>query len=171
MSTIKISASDHVLGDINAPIELVEYGDYQCSYCGQAYYIVKDLQKKLGKKLKFIFRNYPLEDLHPYAVHAALAAEAAHLQNRFWEMHDVLYENQRRLDDSSIISYARDMGLDTRLFEKEFGSEETVKKLQEDVASGDKAGVRGTPTFFVNGKKYDGNWADAEFLRYLELLI
>ncbi|MDL2322658.1 DsbA family protein [Bacteroidales bacterium OttesenSCG-928-A17] len=171
MSFIKITPSDHIQGNAEAPIELVEYGDYQCSYCGQAYYIVKNLQRKLGKDLKFVFRNYPLEELHPNAMHAAIAAETAAEMGKFWEMHDILFENQRRLDDSSLIHYAQKIGLDVNLFEKEFGSSAIVEKVKYDIDSGNKNGVSGTPSFFVNGKFFDGNWTGPEFLKYLKSLI
>lgn len=171
MSLVTLTKTDHIQGDKNAAIELVEYGDYQCPYCGQAYFIVKDIQKKLGKNLKFVFRNYPLEQLHPYAFHAAIAAETAGLQGKFWEMHDMLLENQRHLDDPSLIRYAKELGLDLKKFEQEFGDETTVQKIENDVNSGNRAGVEGTPTFFVNGKLYEGNWTGSEFLEDLKSLI
>jgi Protein-disulfide isomerase len=171
MSFVKVTSSDHIQGESEAPIELVEYGDYQCSYCGQAYFIIKNIQKEMGKDLKFIFRNYPLEDLHPNALHAAIAAETAANHGKFWEMHDTLFENQRRLDDSAIISYAQKIGLDVKSFEKEFGSQSTIEKVEYDTASGNKAGVEGTPTFFVNGKRFNGNWTNSSFLEYLKSLV
>jgi protein-disulfide isomerase len=171
MSLEKVSGSDHIQGSANAPIVLVEYGDYQCPYCGQAYYIVKNLQKKLGDKLQFVFRNYPLTDLHPHALHAAIAAETAAIEDKFWEMHDIVFENQRRLDDQSLVGYAQKIGLDAEKFKKDFGGDPSKEKVREDVASGNKAGVEGTPTFFVNGKYFDGNWTNEEFLEYLESLV
>jgi len=171
MSFVKVTSSDHIQGDPKAPVELVEYGDYQCSYCGQAYYIIKNIQKKMGEDLKFVFRNYPLEDLHPNALHAAIAAETAVAQGKFWEMHDMLYENQRHLDDSAIINYAREVGLDVKSFEKEFGSQSTVEKVEYDIETGNKAGVQGTPSFFVNGKFFDGDWNNSTFLDYLKSLV
>lgn len=171
MNFVKVTSSDHVQGDINAPIELVEYGDYQCSYCGQAYYVVKGLQKKLGKDLKFIFRNYPIEEIHPNAFHAAIAAETAALHGKFWEMHDILYENQHRLDDSAIVNYVQKIGLDSKLFEKEFGSHSIIEKIEYDMKTGNQSGVRGTPTFFINGKMFEGNWMDPQFSTYLKSLL
>lgn len=168
MSLAKVTDADHIQGQADAAIELVEYGDYQCPYCGQAYYIVKEIQKKLGDKLKFVFRNYPLEQLHPYAVHAAVAAETAAMQGKFWEMHDILFENQRHLEDSSLVRYAKEIGLDVSKFEKDFGSDELVEKVDRDIASGNRAGVQGTPSFYVNGKKFEGNWTGPEFIKYLE---
>ena len=171
MNFVKVTSSDHVQGDMKAPIELVEYGDYQCSYCGQAYYIIKNLQRKLGKNLKFVFRNYPLEELHPEALHAAIAAETAAIQGKFWEMHDILYENQHRLDDNALIAYAQKIGLDIKLFEKEFGSHSAIEKIRYDIESGNRSGVRGTPSFFINGEHFDGNWTDPRFAAYLKSLI
>ena len=171
MSLLKIKPSDHVKGNEKAPIELVEFGDYQCSYCRQAYYIVKDLQEKLGDNLRFAFRNYPLEDIHPNAMHAAIAAETAATMGKFWEMHDILFENQQSLDDSSLINYAKEIGLDTNSFEKEFGSQPTIDKVEYDISSGNRLGVAGTPTFFVNGKYFNGNWMNTDFLTYLKSFI
>lgn len=171
MSFIKVTLADHIQGEENASIELVEYGDYQCSYCRDAYFIIKNIQKKMGKDLKFVFRNYPLEELHPNALHAAIAAETSATMGKFWEMHDILFENQNRLDDSAIIDYARKIGLNVNLFEKEFGSNSIVDKVEYDIETGNKAGVRGTPTFFVNGKRFNGNWGDPDFLSYLKSLV
>jgi protein-disulfide isomerase len=171
MSLEKVTSADHAQGPAEAPITLVEYGDYQCPYCGQAYNIVKNLQKKLGDKVRFIFRNYPLQDLHPYALHAAIAAETANIEGKFWEMHDIIFENQRRLDDASLTAYAKEIGLDKNKFQNDFGSKPTVDKVNADVESGNKAGVDGTPSFFVNGKFFEGNWTNSEFLQYLENLL
>src|SRR5579862_6325481 len=104
---------DHIQGPIDAPIALVEYGDYECPYCGEAYPVVKAIQERLGDRLCFAFRNFPLANSHPHAEHAAEAAEAAGAQGKFWEMHDMLYENQVALDDESLARYAKALGLDT----------------------------------------------------------
>src|SRR6202044_1590923 len=112
MATLKVpvTTEDHAQGPANAPVTLVEYGDYECPYCGQAYPIVKELQKLEGKSLRFVFRNFPLAQVHPHAVHAAYAAEAAAKQGKFWEMHDKLYENQQALEDHDVLMYAREIG-------------------------------------------------------------
>ena len=165
---VTVNSSDHFQGPANAPITLVEYGDYQCPYCGQAYYIVKNLQKHLGDKLRFVFRNFPLEDLHPNALHASIASETAGLEGKFWEMHDILFENQRRLDYASLVKYAKEIGLDAVKFEHDFGDKSTVEKVEADLESGGAAGVDGTPYFFVNGVLFEGNWTNNEFLEYLE---
>jgi len=109
-----VSSKDHFQGNENARIELLEFGDYQCPHCGRAYPIIKSIQKKLGKELKFVFRNFPLAEIHPNAVHAALAAEAASAQGKFWEMHDIIFENQSRLDDASLFRYGEKIGLNRR---------------------------------------------------------
>jgi Protein-disulfide isomerase len=171
MNFLKIKSSDHIQGSINASIELIEYGDYQCSYCRQAHHVVKDLLQKLGENLKFVFRNYPLEEIHLHALHASIAAETAALHGKFWEMHDMLYENQHDLDDSAIVSYALRIGLDPKMFEKEFGSQSTIDKIKYDIESGNRSGVQGTPSFFVNGEHFDGDWTNPQFFRYLKSLI
>jgi protein-disulfide isomerase len=171
MNVVRVSRTDHIQGTIKAPVTLVEYGDYQCPYCGQAYYIVKNFQKKLGESLRFIFRNFPLEDLHPHAFHAALAAETAGFRGKFWEMHDMLFENQRYLDDRSLAEYAQKIGLEKDQFEQDFANEWVRKKVAEDMTSGKAAKVDGTPYFFVNGRLFEGNWTTNEFLEYLESFI
>ena len=171
MNLEKITSTDHVQGTSDAVITLVEYADYQCPYCRDAFYIVKELQKKLGNCLKVVFRNYPLQDLHAHALNAAVASETAAIQNKFWEMHDMLFENQRQLQDSALIRYAEEIGLDMEKFKNDFGSNPTIEKVKQDIDFGNKAGVEGTPTFFVNGVYFDGNWQNEEFLEYLESLV
>lgn len=171
MSAVKINSSDHVQGSLSAPIVLVEYADYQCPYCAQAYPIIQQLQKKFGDKMVFVFRNYPIQELHPYALHAAIAAETANLQGKFWEMHDIIFQNQRKLDDDSLMKYAKEIGLDLEKFKNDFGSKTTVSKVKEDMESGNELGVQGTPAFYVNGKFFTGNWTSIEFVDYLDSLI
>jgi protein-disulfide isomerase len=163
-----VSKKDHVQGGHNASVELLEYGDYQCPYCGQAYPIVKELQRQLGSKLSFVFRNFPLRKVHPYAMHAAMASEAASLQGRFWEMHDILFENQPDLDQQSVIQYAKSIGLVITQFESDLKSPDIEKKVLSDFQGGLMSGVNATPTFFVNGDKYEGDWTAHNFLLYLK---
>ena len=162
-----VSSKDHISGSSTAALELVEYGDYQCSYCGKAYYIMKDVQKALRKQIRFVFRNFPLTEVHPDAFNAALAAEAAGLQNNFWEMHDMLYENQENLDMPSIISYAQAIELDVSQFEDDIQSKAISDKVEADFESGIRSGVKGTPSFFINRQKYNGDWSDTELTQYL----
>jgi protein-disulfide isomerase len=156
--TMPVSARDHAQGSSHAAVTLVEYGDYECPHCGRAYPIVKDVQRRMGTQLRFVFRNFPLREIHPHAQHAAEAAEAAGTQDRFWEMHDVLFENQHALDDQDLHDYAVDLGLDTARFDEELASHAHAKRVREDFSSGVRSGVNGTPTFFINGVRHDGSW-------------
>jgi protein-disulfide isomerase len=151
-----VSSRDHAQGLIDAPLTLVEYGDYQCPFCGAAYPVVKLLQEALGRKLRFVFRNFPLTQLHPYALLAAEAAEAAALQGKFWEMHDQIYEQQELLDPDLIPSWAEEIGLDLDKFGKEIEKGDVAARIKEDRRSGIRSGVNGTPTFYINGSRYDG---------------
>jgi|SRR5271154_322626 len=163
-----VSKEDHIQGSPSATIELLEYGDYQCPHCGYAFPIVKEIQRQLGDKLRFIFRNFPLRKIHPQAMSAAIAGEAAALQGKFWEMHEMLIENQRRLNHDSIIEYAESIGLDIDQFTKDIKSHVLEDKVMSDFQGGLRSGVNATPTFFVNGEKYDGDWASQGFLVYLQ---
>jgi protein-disulfide isomerase len=164
--TPPVSAQDHAAGPADAPVTLVEYGDYECPYCGMAYPVVKAVQRALGNQLRFVFRNFPLAEAHPHARLAAEAAEAAGAQGRFWEMHDVLFENQSALEPADIVGYAQSVGLDLTRFEQDIEAGTYTKKVRDDFRSGVRSGVNGTPTFFVNGERYDGSWANQEgFIR------
>jgi formate-nitrite transporter family protein len=168
--TQPVSALDHADGPADAPLTLVEYGDYQCSYCGAAYPVVKRLQKTLGKKLRFVFRNFPLTQAHPYALIAAEAAEAAALQGKFWEMHDLLFEQQTFLEPDMIPSWAKRIGLNLEKFEDDIKQGVVEKRIKEDRQSGIRSGVNGTPTFFINGTRYDGPTDYDSLLAALESL-
>ena len=154
--TPPVSARDHSEGHSKAPLTLVEYGDYQCPYCGAAYPVIKRLQKSLGSKLRFIFRNFPLTQAHPYAMVAAEAAEAAALQGKFWEMHDLIYENQEDLEPGALSAWAEQLGLNPEEFGTAIRDGEITKRIKEDRVSGIRSGVNGTPCFFINGARYDG---------------
>lgn len=168
--SLNLTSNDHIQGIEDASVELIEYADYQCPYCKKAYYIVREAQKVLGSQLKLVFRNFPLEDLHPFALQAAVASEIAATHGKFWEMHDMLLENQRNLDTQSLMRYAEEIGLNADKFKKEFGNPQYFDKVKADVDSGIENGVEGTPTFFINGKLFEGNWMDAEFIDYLNSL-
>ena len=155
---------DHVQGDPKAVLTLVEYGDYQCPFCGAAYPEVKKVQKELGSKLRFVFRNFPLTNIHEFAMTAAETAEAASVQGKFWEMHDFLYEHQATLGDHSVaLRYAKKLGLDTQRFEREIAQHVQEKRIKDDFMGGVRSGVNGTPTFYINGVRHDGP-AEAESL-------
>ena len=149
---------DHIQGPADAPVTLVEYGDYECPHCGRAYPIVKAIQKDMGKKLRFVYRNFPLRESHPHAQRAAEAAEAAGVQGRFWEMHDRLFERQFALEDDNLLEYAAELGLDVNRFWKEVVARVYEPRVREDFRSGVLSGVNGTPTFFINGVRYDDSW-------------
>jgi protein-disulfide isomerase len=154
--TVPVVKRDHIQGPIDAPIMLLEYGDYECPYCGAAYPIIKAIQEQLGKRLCFAFRNFPLVNSHPHAQHAAEAAEAASAQGKFWEMHDMLFENQEALDDEDIATYATTLGLDANRVMSEVLTGVHTARVREDFRSGAHGGVNGTPTFFINGVRYEG---------------
>jgi protein-disulfide isomerase len=147
---------DHVRGPFASPVTLVEYGDYECPFCGQAYYLVKDLGQRVGNLMRFVFRNFPLTTVHPHAERAAEAAEAAGAQGKFWEMHDLLFENQQSLEDQDLMKYAAKVGLDIPRFVREMREGRYLNRIREDFLSGARSGVNGTPTFFINGLRYDG---------------
>ena len=156
--TLPIGERDHILGSGDAPVTLVEYGDFECPHCGRAYPIVKQIQRRLGRRLRFVFRNFPLRESHPHSEHAAEAAEAAGAQGKFWEMHDRLFERQFALDDDYLVEYAGDLGLDAARVGRELAAGTYAPSVREDFRSGVTSGVNGTPTFFINGLRYDESW-------------
>ena|SRR5437899_1417723 len=153
---LPVAKRDHIQGPIDAPFALLEYGDYECPYCGDAHPIVQAVQRQLGDRLCFAFRNFPLVNSHPHAEHAAEAAEAGGVQGKFWEMHDMLFENQNALDDEDLARYAEALALDARRLISEVAAGAHSPRVREDFKSGARDGVNGTPTFFVNGVRYDG---------------
>jgi protein-disulfide isomerase len=157
MLSIPVGRRDHFQGPATAPITLVEYGDYECSYCGQAHFIVKNLQERLGEQLRFVFRNFPLTTAHPHAQHAAEAAEAAGAQHRFWEMHDTLYGHQKALSDRYLKGYASQIGLDLGRLNLEMVTHRYAVRIREDFLGGVRSGVNDTPTFFINDVRHYGS--------------
>ena len=156
-------ARDHVRGSEEAAVTLVEYGDFQCPYCGEAYPVVRELQERFGDQLRFVFRHMPLPDLHPRAPLAAEAAEAAAAQDRFWEMHDRLFEHQLELSDSDLREHARAAGVaDGERFDTELREGVHAGRVEEDFASGAQSGVPSTPRFFVNGMIHLGSASYSE---------
>jgi protein-disulfide isomerase len=150
---------DHIRGPDKAPAVLLEYGDYQCPYCGAAHPIVKAVQEQTGNDLQFVFRHFPLMTVHPVAELAAEAAEAAGAQGKFWEMHDMLYENQDQLDaPASLMEFAVAVRLDTERFAEELVRHVHAGKVRDNLLSGVRSGVQGTPTFFINGRRHDASW-------------
>jgi len=149
---------DHIQGPSAAPVTLVEYGDYQCPYCGAAYPIIKEVRSRMGDRLRFVFRNFPITTAHPQAEQAAEAAEAAGAQDRFWLMHDLLYENQRHLADEDLLRYAGQLGLDVDSFGRDLAEHVHAARVHDDFMSGVRSGVNGTPTFYINGVRHDDSY-------------
>ncbi len=156
--TPAVGERDHIQGPEDAPVTLVEYGDYECPYCGEAYPIVKELQSRPGNQMRFVFRNFPLSEAHPHAERAAEAAEAAAVQGKFWEMHDYLFEHQDALEDSDLVQYAEALGLDRSKFEHDIGSKAVKDRVHADFRGGLRSGVNGTPTFYINGMRHNGSF-------------
>ena len=162
---LPVSDRDHVEGPSNAPVTLVEYGDFQCPYCGQAFPVVKELQRRLGAQLRFVFRNFPLTEIHPEALHAAEAAEsvaASAGEKAYWAMHDTIFIHQRdsamALSDENLVRYAIAVGADGKRTADDLAYGTMVVRVREDFQSGVRSGVDGTPTFFINGARFDGAW-------------
>jgi protein-disulfide isomerase len=149
---------DHIQGPATAAVTLVEYGDYECPYCAQAYLIVKEVQERLGNKLRFVFRNYPLSKLRPHSYQSALAVETAAAQGKFWEMYDFLFKHGQSLTDDNLIQSAAKLGLQINKFDIEFRNRTHSRHVDEDIQSGEESGVTKTPTFFINGDRYDDSW-------------
>jgi protein-disulfide isomerase len=165
---VPVGPDDHVRGPADAKLTVVEYGDYQCPYCGQAYSIVEKLLTTFESSMRLVFRNLPLADVHPHAESAAEFAEAVALQDKFWPMHDVLYKNQRSLGDEALRTYVTDVGADLKKVEEALESGAPRDRVQADLEGAIRSGANGTPTFFVNGLRYDGSWFYDEFAEFLQ---
>ncbi|MRX40226.1 thioredoxin domain-containing protein [Flavobacterium sp. LC2016-23] len=155
-----VSTTDHTQGKKDADIVIVEYGDYQCPYCGAAYPVLKEIMNKYGKQIQFVFRNFPLSEMHQYARPAAIVAEAAALQGKFWEMHDAIYENQQYLSEPFLLELAEKLEIDSQQFNTDIKKPEVAAKIDSDFESGIMSGVNGTPSLFVNGRKFNGGPED-----------
>jgi protein-disulfide isomerase len=165
---VPVGEDDHAQGPAGAAVTLVEYGDFECPHCGRAYPIVKAVQRRLGKRLRFVFRHFPLAEIHLHAQHAAEAAEAAGAQGRFWEMHDRLFERQFALEDEQLVEYALELGLDAPRLARELAAHTYKPQVRDDFMSGVRSGVNGTPTFFINGVRYDDPWDEETIAAALE---
>jgi len=159
-----ITEDDHAQGRANASITLVQYCDYECPYTRASRHSVHRLQREFSDRIRFVFRHFPLEEIHPHARAAAAAAEAAGLQTDFWTMHEYLFEHQQTLQDADLQQYARELGLDPERFDRDRSSPDVEQRIDRDLASGDQSGVEGTPTFYVNGTRHDGGY-DLDSLR------
>jgi protein-disulfide isomerase len=164
---LPINDEDHVHGPASADFTLVEYGDYQCPDCGRLFQIIRDLQATLGDRLQIVYRHYPLNGIHPQAEEAAEAAEAAGAQNRFWEMHDLLFQNQTALQRKNLLAYGTSLSLDMNRFRGELKKRLYEDRVREDFRRGVQNGVYKTPGLFLNGVRHDGAWDRDTLLRTL----
>ena len=173
MSTLKVpvGASDHIQGDENAALTMVEYGDYECPHCGRAYPIVKRVQKHFGKRLRFVFRNFPLGEMHPHAEFAAETAEFAGTHGKFWEMHDLLFESQNRLGGELFQELAKRLKLASADLLTALETREFLDRVRADFAGGVRSGVNGTPTFFINGQRHDAPFEYADLVAAIEAVL
>ncbi|MGY3202461.1 Na+/H+ antiporter NhaA [Streptomyces sp. TE5632] len=160
--------TDHILGPPEAPLTLVEYGDFECPFCARATGVTQELRQRFGDRFRYVFRHLPLPDVHPHAELAARAATAAGLQGRFWEMHDLLYRHQDELDYQDSAGYAADLGLDVEKFLRDLDDEKTAERVRVDAASAEASGARGVPTFFIGNRRHTGPYDAATLARELE---
>ena len=162
--TLPVNDRDHILGPPDAPVTLVEYGDYECPYCVMAYPIVESIRRRMGDNMRFVFRHFPLTQIHPHAQHAAEMAEAAGERGKFWQMHGMLYQNQHALDDRDLILYAAQIGIPPERATTALSTHAFASRVREHFLSGVGSGVNGTPTFFINGVRHDGGWDERSLL-------
>jgi protein-disulfide isomerase len=155
---VAVTENDHIQGDLAAEISLVEYGDYQCPHCRMAYPIVKRLQKHYGKRLSFVFRDFPLSQMHPWAESAAEVAEFAGAHGKYWEMHDLLFENQQNLGNALFLELTESLDLSPSDLQTALAEQIYRARVRADFTGGVRSGVNGTPTFFVNGQRHDGTY-------------
>jgi protein-disulfide isomerase len=165
---VPVSERDHRQGPEAAAVTLVQYGDYECPYTRQSTWVVQAIQQQLGDRLRFIFRNFPLVEIHPHALHAALAAEAAAAQGKFWQMHDYIFHHQHTLEDADLTRFAAAVGLEMQQFARAMAEQRYLARIEEEVESGERSGVQGTPTFFINEVLYLGSWEQDALLPALE---
>jgi len=171
-----VSERDHQLGPADAPITLVEYGDLQCPHCRRAHGVLQRVMRRMGDKMRLVFRHFPIAESHPNALHAAEAAESVAAQvgeKGFWKMHDLLYEHQPEWedaqDDARILELAREAGADPDVVAADLDSDKYEEHVKADFMGGVRSGVNGTPTFFINGRRFDGDWTSVDtFVAALE---
>jgi protein-disulfide isomerase len=162
--SVPVGKGDHVLGPEDAPVTVVEYGDYQCPYCADMHPMLKSIAKSMGAQMRFVFRHMPLIEMHPYAQHAAEAAEAAGAQGKFWEMHAAILQRQSELGSDLLHQLAVKLKLDIEQFASDLDTRRFRPRVKRDFMGGMRSGVAGTPTFFINGKRYEGPLNQASLL-------
>jgi protein-disulfide isomerase len=161
---IPVNDQDHILGPAQAPVTLLEYGDYQCPYCGAVHPVVQEILRRRPEQVRFVYRHFPIANVHPYAEPAAEAAEAADRRQRFWPMHDWLFDHQDRLHPAYLRLGAEEVGLPAEVVDREVGSHAYLDRVQRDFIGGIRSGVNGTPAFYINGLRHDGGHTLAELL-------
>ncbi len=165
---VPVSERDHIQGPDTATVTLVQYGDYECPYTRRSTWVVQAIQQQLGDQLRFVYRNFPLTEIHPHSLHTAFAAEAADAQGKFWEMHNYIFHHQHTLEDADLEQFAGAVGLDMQRFAQDMAQRPFARRIEEDFQSGSRSGVRGTPTFFINGVLYPGSWEQDALLAALK---
>ncbi len=159
---------DHIRGPVNAPLTLVEYADFECPFCARTTGVARELREHFGDDLRYVFRHLPLPDVHPHAESAAVAAEAAGAQGRFWDMHDMLFTHQNALETQDVIGYAGDLGLDVEQFVRDLDDERHAQRVREDITSAEASGARGTPTFYIGTRRHVGPFDARTLTRTLD---
>jgi protein-disulfide isomerase len=165
---VPVTERDHLMGPADAPVTLLEYGDYECPHCRRAHPIVASVLQQLGGQVRFAYRHFPLTRAHPHAQHAAEMAEAAGERGVFWQMHDLLFENQDALEDEDLLGYAARLDIDPDWALAALRSGRYADRVQQDFMSGARSGVNGTPTFFINGIRHDGAWDEDSLIEALQ---
>ncbi len=168
---VPVSTHDHSQGSADAPVTLVQYGDYECPYTRQSTTGVRAIQQQLGSQLRFVFRNFPLTEIHPHALHSAEAAEAADAQGKFWEMHDYIFHHQHTLEDADLKRFAEAVSLDVVQFEQDITQHQHLHRVEADLEGGERSGVQGTPTFYINGIRHDESWEQEALLAAIERVL
>ncbi len=161
---LPISERDHVRGPVDAPVTIVEYGEYECAHCGRAFHVLNELLEDMEGRFRLVFRHHAREEVHPFSIRAAEAAEAAGVQGRFWDMHDFLFRNQHQLEYEDLRGHARRIGLDVARFDRDMADHLHLPRVREHYSSGVRSGVEETPTFFVNGVRHVGSY-ESDVLR------
>jgi protein-disulfide isomerase len=169
--SIAVAKHDHAQGPPSAAVTLVEYGDYQCPYCADTHNLIKSVLKSMGADLRFVFRHMPLSEVHPYAQFAAEAAEAAGAQGKFWEMHAAIFEHQSELGSDLVHKLGRVLQLDLARFDADQEARRYRSRVKYDFMGGMRSGVATTPTFFINGERYEGSLDEPSLLAALRLQI
>lgn len=171
MLTKPVTEADHIEGPSSAPVTLVEYGDFECPHCGRAFPIIEEVRRKMGDQLRFVYRHFPLAEIHPHAQAAAESAEAAGAQDKFWQMHHQLFTHQDALGHVQLLQYAKEIEIDLDQFDKSLKTHEFAQHIRTDFMSGARSGVNGTPTLFINGIRYEGRVDVASLVREIKSFL